>query len=136
MLLVGVRPFASPRARREVLFPGKGFGMSDRRKFARVPLDLPCFVTFRFDNGSVETALLADLGLGGLQLAFAPTREIQRENFLGRAVSIDPLPIPLPMEGKELPGIISWVSPQRCGVRFQTPLCVSETELVIALAAI
>jgi hypothetical protein len=93
-------------------------------------------VTFRFDDESVEAAMLADLGLGGLQLAFAPARNIQRENFLGRTVSIEPLPSPLLKAGKELPGTISWVSPQRCGVRFQTPLCVSETELVIALAAI
>ncbi|MDR1360550.1 MAG: PilZ domain-containing protein [Deltaproteobacteria bacterium] len=110
--------------------------MSDRRKFARVPLDSPYFVNFRFHDGAAETALLADLGLGGLQLAFAPTRNIQRENFLGRSVSVDSLPIALPPEEQKLTGTVSWVSPQRCGVRFQTPLCLSETELVIALAAL
>jgi hypothetical protein len=110
--------------------------MSDRRKFARVPLDAPYFVALRFDNGPKETALLADLGRGGLQLSFAPGRDIQGENFLGRAVFIDALPVTLPVEGKNLPGTITWVSPQRCGVRFQTPLNVSEAELVIALAAL
>jgi hypothetical protein len=110
--------------------------MPDRRRFARVPLDAPQFVTLRLEGGTAEKVLLIDLGRGGLQISFAPTRDIQGTGFLGRAVSVDALPAALSMEGENLPGIISWVSAQRCGIRLQTPLAVSDAELVIALAAL
>jgi hypothetical protein len=111
--------------------------MSDRRKFARVPLDAPQFVSLRFADSPPETVLVVDLGRGGLQLSFAPTRNILGENLLGREAFVGGLPAALlGGDGKVLAGTVSWVSPQRCGIRFHFPLAVSEAELAILLAAL
>jgi hypothetical protein len=113
-------------------------GAPDRRQFVRVPLDAPYFVTLSFDGGITENTLLVDIGRGGLQVSFGPARAIRQETLLGSAVCVGALPaaLKLPLAEKDLPGIISWVSPQRCGVRFHTPLSLNETELAIALAAL
>ena len=110
--------------------------MPDRRRFARVPLDAPQFVALRLDDGTADKVLLIDLGRGGLQISFGPTRDVQGKDLLGRAVSVGFLPAALLLESEDLPGVVSWVSDQRCGVCFLTPLTVSDAELVIALAAL
>ncbi|MDR2162058.1 MAG: PilZ domain-containing protein [Desulfovibrio sp.] len=110
----------------------------ERRQFARVPLDAPCLITLRITDWGPETTLLADISLGGLQASFTPGREINWETLLGRSVVVDSLPISLLTSpaGENLRGSVSWISPRRCGVRFEQPLPLSETDLVLALATL
>jgi len=101
----------------------------ERRIFPRVPLDAPCFVTLRRDDGVEVPALMVDFGRGGIQAALSPGTS---ENFcawLSHQVAVLGLPEPLQCDGAGYKGIVNWVSAERCGVLFQPPLSVSDEEL-------
>ena len=103
---------------------------ADRRAHARVPLDAPYFVTIQRGDSDMETpALIVDCGRGGLQLALSPV-EGETYEWLSHSVVIHGLPQVMDNTGKGCPGMVSWVSAERCGVRFVPPLPVSDEELL------
>lgn len=106
---------------------------ADRRNSLRVPIDVPFFVSIQKNPGNEEVpALLVDCGRGGVQLAFSPASD-NIAGWLGCQVRVDGLPLILDAMGTGYEGIITWMSIERCGVRFHTPLPVSD-QCIQALA--
>lgn len=106
---------------------------ADRRNSLRVPIDVPFFVSMQKIPGNHEVpALLVDCGRGGVQLAFSPASD-DIAGWLGCEVRVDGLPLILDAMGAGYAGIITWMSIERCGVRFHTPLPVSD-QCIQALA--
>ena len=104
----------------------------ERREFLRVPIDAPHFISVIFDEGESIVTLLVDISRGGLQVAFPPHQPVGEEIFLGRTVRVTELPGSVEQASGNvggLSGTISWVSPQRCGVRFFSPLELGDEEL-------
>ena len=104
----------------------------ERREFLRVPIDAPHFITVAFDGGESVITLLIDISRGGLQAAFPPHQTVDEEALLGRAVRVTELPGSVEQASGNLGGLsgtVSWVSPQRCGVRFAAPLALGDEEL-------
>lgn len=101
---------------------------AERRVYPRVPLDAPFFVTLRIQDSRQTQALLVDCGRGGVQLALSP-EEADVPHLLSAEVRILGLPSMLDPTSAGLPGSISWVSAERCGVRFTPPLTLSEAVL-------
>ena len=103
----------------------------ERRIFLRVPLDAPSFVILRRDDGVEIPALMVDFGRGGIQAALSPGSSENFHTWLSHQVAVVGLPEPVQCDGLGYKGIISWVSAERCGVRFQPPLpdSVSDEEL-------
>lgn len=100
----------------------------DRRSSPRVPLDAPYFVTISLGKENDAPALLLDLSLGGAQLAFSPAA-FKVTGWLGQQVRIRGLPGNIDTGALGLPGTLSWISEERCGLRFDTPLPLSEEAL-------
>ncbi|MDL2317369.1 PilZ domain-containing protein [Desulfovibrio sp. OttesenSCG-928-A18] len=101
----------------------------ERRAHLRVPLDVPVLVTARLDDEHNMIAMLVDCGRGGVQLAFSPaTRALP--DILGRRIAVLGLPPALQPMQRHFTGMITWVSHERCGVRFEKPLPLNEDELV------
>ena len=109
---------------------------SDRRIYPRVPLDAPCFVVLRRDDGVEVPALMVDFGRGGIQAALPPGSSENFRDWLSHQVAVVGLPDPLRCDGSGYKGVISWVSAERCGVRFQPSLSVSDKELDAIIAAL
>ena len=101
----------------------------ERRIFLRVPLDAPCFVTLRRDDGVEVPALMVDFGRGGIQVALSPGASENFHAWLSHQLAVVGLPEPLQCDGSGYKGTVSWVSAERCGVRFLPPLPVSDEEL-------
>jgi len=101
----------------------------ERRVHLRVPLDAPCFVTLRRDDGLEVPTLLVDFGRGGIQAALPPSSSENFRTWLSHQVDVVGLPGPLYCDGSGYPGVISWVSAERCGVRFSQPLSLADEEL-------
>jgi hypothetical protein len=107
----------------------------ERRSSQRVPLDVPYFVTISPEDEKEEDvpALLIDLSLGGSQLGFSPaTRGIT--NWLGHRVRLLGLPKEVCNRNGECAGAITWMSRERCGVRFETPLQLTDEQIMAILA--
>ena len=102
----------------------------DRRQYPRVPLDIPFFVEVTIEGGVPFSALLIDIGRGGLQLAF-PLHQRRVNELLGCSVTVDGLPVQSEQEEilRNIPGIVSWVSPERFGIRFEDPVSLTEEDL-------
>ena len=90
---------------------------SERRKYVRVPLDAPYFATLVIEEVKELTVMLIDLGCGGIQLAIPP-QQGDALKLLGSKVKVFDLPHLLDPGKEGCSGQIVWVSPQRCGVRF------------------
>jgi hypothetical protein len=101
----------------------------ERRAHPRVPLDAPFFVTLLVEESKKTSALLVDCGKGGLQLALSPA-ESALANLLSASVLILGLPRQLDGLGEGLSGSVSWISAERCGVSFTSPLSVSDDSLL------
>ena len=101
----------------------------DRRAHPRVPLDAPYFVTVRRHQDARIPALLMDCGRGGGPLALPP-EETETRDWLSSVVIIFGLPSIMDKLGSGCGGTVTWVSAERCGVRFQPPLEVSDADLV------
>lgn len=99
----------------------------ERRTFPRVPLDAPVFVTLSVQNQEARHALLVECSRGGMQLVLAPENALPE--MLNASVLILGLPPSLDASGSGLPGSISWASAERCGIRFHSPLTLSEAVL-------
>ena len=100
----------------------------ERRVCPRVPLDAPFFVTVRLENGQQCSAMLVDCGRGGVQLAFSPV-EGMVNSLLSQELLVLNLPKGLGTDPDGCPGVVTWVSPQRCGVRFDRALSLTDEEL-------
>ena len=100
----------------------------EKREQPRVPLDVPFFVAIRMDSGDKIQAMLIDCGRGGVQLAFSPA-ETRMGELLNLTVMIEGLPDKIRAETTGSFGVITWVSPERCGVRFLTPFPLTKEEL-------
>ncbi len=100
----------------------------ERRTSPRVPLDAPLFIQFVFSSGASVSAMLLDVSCGGLQAAVAP-QCADTGDFLGQEVVVHGLPVLLDPVHSGCKGLVTWVSPQRCGVRLFNPLEVTEQEL-------
>ena len=108
----------------------------ERRQFLRVPIDAPHFVSIAIDGGAATLTLLVDISRGGLQVAFPPNQAVEEELFLGKAALIGQLPGSVELasgNAEGLRGVVSWVSPQRCGVRFEQALELGDEELAALL---
>lgn len=101
----------------------------DRRAHPRVPLDAPYFVSIRKQEAGKIPALLVDCGRGGVQLALPP-EETQTHQWLSYSVTVFGLPTQMDAFGQGCSGTVTWVSAERCGVRFHPPLNVSDAELL------
>jgi len=102
---------------------------SERRIYPRVPLDAPYFVTLRRDDGVEIPALVVDLGRGGIQATLSPGFSEDFRTWLNHQVVVAGLIEPVQCDDSGYKGVITWVSAEHCGVRFQPPLPVSEEEL-------
>lgn len=102
---------------------------AERRIYTRVPLDAPFFVTLQRGDGPELPALLVDFGRGGLQLALPPGTSENFFGWLNQAVMISRLPDSIDGCCTNCCGFISWVSQERCGVRFEKPLTISDDAL-------
>lgn len=98
---------------------------SERRVYTRIPIDVPIFASLTLETGQVLPALLADISKGGVQLALSPGMYDQ-DSLLGMEAVITELPGDLAPLLVGQHAYICWVSPQRCGIRFHTPLDVPE----------
>ena len=101
----------------------------ERRIYQRVPLDAPCFVTLRRDDGVEVPAMMVDFGCGGIQAVLSPGSSESFRDWLNHLVAVIGLPEFAHYDGSNYQGDITWVSAERCGVRFHPPLTVSEEEL-------
>ena len=101
----------------------------ERRRIARVPLDVPFFVTVQLDSGEQYRAMLVDCGRGGVQLAFSPTENSGMDALLNQPLILLGLPQELGVAPDGCPGMVIWVSPERCGVRFDVALTLTDEEL-------
>jgi hypothetical protein len=84
------------------------------------------------DQGASMTMLLVDLGRGGMQTVFPPGETIEKKQLLGKSVTVSQLPAVVVQAtgiGDSVRGNITWVSPQRCGIRFACPLDIGDEEL-------
>ena len=100
----------------------------ERRICSRVPLDAPFFVIARLADGQRYSAILVDCGRGGVQLAFSLAKGVI-SSLLGQKMVILDLPEGLGTDPDGCPGVVTWVSPQRCGVRFDQLLSLTEEEV-------
>lgn len=89
----------------------------ERRQIVRIPLDAPYFASLQITGGALLSVMLLDLSRGGMQVA-VPPNQADAMQLLGCDVVISDLPHLLDNTGSGCPGQIVWVSPQRCGVRF------------------
>ncbi|MDR2487953.1 MAG: PilZ domain-containing protein [Desulfovibrio sp.] len=101
----------------------------ERRSLLRVPLEVPFFVIVCLHDGYRCTAILADCGRGGVQLAFSPSLEDKLATLLGQELILLDLPEGLRTDPDGCSGVVTWVSPQRCGVRFNQVLSLTDEEL-------
>ena len=108
----------------------------ERRAYPRVPLDAPFFVTLRRDDGTEVPALVVDFGRGGLQVALPPGSAESFHAWLSHAVLLLGLPASIDAKEAGCPGIISWVSAERCGVRLAPALAVSDEKLLEIAASL
>ncbi len=99
----------------------------ERRRHPRVPLDTPYFAELVLADGGRFTVMLVDAGRGGLQLAFGEQSPV---GLLGFSVTLRNLPPVLDPEGRGISGKVTWLSPQRCGVRFSEVLDIPEDQLI------
>lgn len=102
---------------------------SERRVYQRVPLDAPFFVTLRRSDGAEIPALMVDFGRGGVQVALPPGTPASFHSWLSCQVVVLGMPEPIECGRAGCKGMVSWVSAERCGVRFEPPLSLSEQEL-------
>lgn len=102
----------------------------ERRSYPRVPLDTPFFVTLKREKAHEElSAVLVDCSQGGVQLALPPSSE-PLFDWLGLRVLILGLPSPMDPPRLGCSGSVSWVSEERCGIRFSQPLALSDEALI------
>ena len=101
----------------------------ERRTRPRVPLDAPYFVSVRLENGYQCPAMLIDCGRGGVQLAFSPSED-HLGNLLNQELMILSLPEGLGADPDGQPGRVTWAGPERCGVRFDRMLSLTDQELL------
>jgi len=101
----------------------------ERRIYPRVPLDAPCLVTLRRDDGVEVPVLVVDFGCGGIQAALPPGSSESFRAWLNHHIAVVGLPELLQCDGSGYKGTVSWVSAECCGVRFLPPLAVSDEEL-------
>jgi hypothetical protein len=100
----------------------------EKRSYKRVPLDLLYFITLKLDDGCEVGLQLVDCGRGGLQLGFPADKE-PAGGLLNRPVTALGLPPALNPDGQGIPGVVVWVRAGRCGLRFDTPLSLSDEAL-------
>ncbi len=95
--------------------------MPERRSHLRVPLDSPNFIKLRISPSVSFTLILTDISNGGAQLTLPPNNA-SMPTMLGMHISMLGLPASVDKNGKGINGIVSWLSPERCGIQFSTPL--------------
>lgn len=97
----------------------------ERRAHSRLLIDIPVLTGLKLANGRVLPAMLVDVSRGGIQLALSP-ETFNPEAILGNDAVITELPGELSMLVSNKCAFICWVSSQRCGLRFYTPLAEDE----------
>ena len=106
---------------------------SDRRTFARIPIDVPIFCEIAFPGQSPIATLLKDISRGGVQVALSPGSTTE-DMTLGQQAVVIGLPAKIGIDPGGVASIVSWLSPERVGLRFNDPLPVSEEELDAIIA--
>ena len=109
--------------------------MSERRTFARTPIDVPVFCEIAFPGQNIFTTLLKDISCGGVQVALSPGSTTESMTLGQPALVID-LPAKIGTDPGGIPSIVSWLSPERVGLRFDAPLPLTEEELEAIIADI
>lgn len=105
----------------------------ERRLFPRVPLDIPVFIRMRLKTGEEQKVLLVDVSCGGMQIAL-PAHGEGGSALLGKAVDLLDLPAALDAAPAGKGGSVTWVSPQRCGIRFDEPISLAEGDAMALFA--
>lgn len=100
----------------------------ERRIYSRITIDIPVFITVTFDSTHELQVLLADFSKGGIQLILSPG-SCDSETLIGAEAVINECQGDLSSLLIEKKGFVCWVSPQRCGIRFYTPLLISENAI-------
>ncbi len=108
----------------------------ERRVYPRVPLDAPFFVTLRKSDGEETPSLMVDFGRGGVQLALPPGTPASFHFWLSHHVHVFGLPEAIACSREGCKGMITWVSAERCGVRFEIPLSLSDEEICLILKSL
>ena len=109
--------------------------MNERRNFARTPIDVPVFCEIALPGQSIFPALLKDISCGGVQVALSPGSTTE-DIVLGQPALVIGLPAKLGIDPGGIPSIVSWLSPERVGLRFDAPLPLSEEALGAIIADI
>ncbi len=100
----------------------------ERRNHPRAQLDTPYFAELALEGGGHITVMLVDVSRGGLQLAIS-LGNLEPGELLGLNVTLRNLPKVLDPEGGGISGKITWLAPQRCGVRFTELLMLPDEQL-------
>lgn len=100
----------------------------ERRNHPRVPLDTPLFAELGLTGGANMPVMLVDISRGGLQLALS-LGTLDPNEILGIAVVVRSLPQTLDPSGDGIAGKITWLAPQRCGVRFTDVLELPDEQI-------
>jgi hypothetical protein len=79
---------------------------------------------------------MVDCGCGGIQAALPPGSAEDLQDWLSHQIVVLGLPEAFRCDGSGHKGIVSWVSAERCGVRFESPLSISDAELHAILSSL
>lgn len=99
----------------------------ERRVYERIGVDAP--VVCQIVVGTWSTpVLLKDISRGGVQVEIGPGKVFDK-SLLGQAVTFSTLADELTERVDGVLGVISWLSKERLGIRFDTPLSLTQAEL-------
>ena len=87
------------------------------------------------EGGQQCAAMLIDCGRGGVQLALSLAEGTIR-SLLGHELVVMNLPKGLSTDPDGCPGVVTWVSPQRCGVRFDQILSLTDEEVMVVASSL
>ncbi|CAK7057635.1 MAG: hypothetical protein DELT_01306 [Desulfovibrio sp.] len=93
----------------------------ERRKSARIPLDIPCLLTLILNYEEKYQAMVVDVSPGGVQLGLSPGFP---HDTLETGVPVTLSEVPAPLAGllDGAHGKIAWVGVRCCGIRLNKDL--------------
>jgi hypothetical protein len=102
--------------------------MEDRRFSPRIPLDTPCFLTMIVNGEEEFSAMLVDVGQGGMQLALPPASGVP-DIKPGASVVLQTVCAPLDSLLEGVCGNVAWVGERCCGVKLLQELAADTATL-------
>lgn len=101
--------------------------MLERRSHERICVDAPVVCELVTQERGIPV-MLKDISRGGLQVEIGPGKNFSAA-LLGQDVRVCTLPDELNMLTTGVEGVVTWISPERLGMRFHTTLLMRSDEL-------